>query len=101
MIEWTISLGNMLTLLAVFLGFAAHGVVQAMVLSNKLVTLDMRMHNLEKVADMMSGVLVRVAESRTEIKLLSDRMNDIAEHGTRRLAEILVERDGRRRRDGD
>ena len=97
MIEWTISLGNMLTLIAVFIGFAAHGVVQAMVLSNKLTTLDMRMQNLEKVAELMTGVLVRVAESRTEIKLLSDRMNDISEHGSRRLAEILADRDGRRR----
>jgi hypothetical protein len=39
----------------------------------------------------MSEVLIRIAESRTELKLLSDRITDVQEHGSHRLAEILAE----------
>ncbi len=97
MIEWTISSGNIATMGILLVSLVMHGFWQAW----KLETLIYRMAQVEKITNLMSEMLIKVAESRTEIKLLSDRINDISEHGSRRLSELLSERDGKRRRDGD
>src|SRR6266576_767380 len=96
MLDWQVSLGNVITIALIVLSFLFHAAIQAIVITRKAALvegkidrLDERMARMERTEAMLSEVLIKVAESRTEINLLSARITDVQLHGSHRLAEIL------------
>jgi len=97
MMEWSVSLGNIITVVVLLAGFIGHGLVQAIVIARWMVTIEgkidaihPRLDRLERTETTISDAVIRLAENKIEIKLLSDRISDIQAHGSYRLAELVA-----------
>src|SRR6266550_3587139 len=98
MLDWQVSLGNVITIVGVILSLFFHAISQAVIITRKsslvegkIDRLDERMERMEKNENLLTEVIIKVAESRTEIKLLADRITDVQLHGSHRLAEMLAD----------
>lgn len=76
----------------VIVAFLGNGIVTLVAISRWVGAIDVRLSHLEKNEERMSQVLIEMAQSRTEINLLSKRIDDVQRHGSYRLAELLASR---------
>lgn len=96
MFEWSVSLGAALTMGFALLGFGGTLIYNAFVVGKyaastdeRLKELAIRMGDLEKAESKMTDILVQMAQSKTEMQLLSKRIDDVQQHGSYKLAEIM------------
>ena len=96
MFEWSVSLGAALTMVFAFIGFGGTLVYNAYMVGRyaastdeRLKELAIRMGDLEKAEVKMTDLLIQMAQSKTEMQLMSKRIDDVQQHGSYRLAEIL------------
>jgi len=96
MFEGTITLGAVLTIAISLIGFLGAGVANAIMVGRyfgandrRLEGIDKRMENLELEEKRMTEVLIGIAQQKTEIHLLSNRLDDVQKYGSHKLAEVL------------
>jgi hypothetical protein len=106
MLDWQISLGNVITDVIALFGFMGTIIFTAVkvsalfekmnsqtsLLAQQLGAMDKRLIEVEAAEQKMVTILVAIAEQKTEIRQLGDRMADIQRYGSHRLAQILEEK---------
>lgn len=96
-IEWTVSLGNLLTIAAGFITVVGFFIT----LRADLTAMSRRLSVLEDNSREQTHILVALAEQKTHIDALAKRIDDIHRYGSHRLAEIIDHAMGHRRNPGD
>src|SRR5260221_6345603 len=96
MFENTFTLGAVVTIVISLIGFMGAGVVNAIMVGRyfgandkRLDAIDKRMENLEIEEKRMTDILIGIAQQKTEIHLLSARLDDVQKYGSHKLAEVL------------
>jgi hypothetical protein len=96
MIEWTVSLGAILTGLLVVIGFVATSLLNAFAIGKysgaiegRLTMLDRRMEELEKSETKIADALIQVAQQQVRLDNLNARVDEVQRYGSHRLAEVL------------
>lgn len=72
--DWTISLGNIITIF----GFALSGLIAAAMLKSDVRMLGQRMGALEKDVDNIANVIVQIARQEERLSSIDRRANDLA-----------------------
>lgn len=92
----TISLGTIITASLVLIGFIGTGAINAVsvgrylgAVDKRLDLLDKRMESIEEAERGMTQVIIAIGQQKTEIHLLSKRLDDVQQYGSHRLAEVL------------
>lgn len=100
-VDWTISFGSMVILAIAIMGFVGQGFLQAYMTGRFTATVTTRQDNIE--GDMkeikeslkdVSKAMVTLSEQKIELQTLNRRIDDVQQHGSYKLGEIL---DGMRR----
>lgn len=93
----TVSYGALFTIAVALLGFGTTLVVNALSVgrftgrvTENLEDINRRITTMETNEAKMTDVLVDLGKSKIELELLSRRIDDIQQHGSHRLAEILA-----------
>lgn len=96
MVEPTVSYGALLTMTVALIGFGVTLVINAVAIgrftgrvTESLADVQRRITSIEQNEEKMTLVLVDLAKSKTELQLLSRRIDDVQQHGSHRLAEVL------------
>lgn len=99
--DWVISAGSIIILAIAVLGFVGQGILHAVTLGRfsgrideRFIHMDRRMSSLEDTAKEVSKALNTLSEQKIELQTLNRRIDDVQNHGSYKLAEIL---DGLRR----
>lgn len=92
----TISLGSIIATILIVFGFIGTGAINAIsvgrylgAVDKRLDILDRRMETLEEAEREMTQVMISIGQQKTEIHLLSKRLDDVQQYGSHRLAEVL------------
>lgn len=93
----TVSYGALFTIATALIGFGLTLVVNALSVgrftgrvTENLEDITRRITTMEANEAKMTDVLVDIGKSKIEIELLSRRIDDLQQHGSHRLAEILA-----------
>ena len=96
LLEPTFTYGAIVTIAIALIGFGATLLYNAYAVGRyaagtdeRLKDLSGRMRDIEISQHQMTNILVELAKSKIEIQLLSKRIDDVQQHGSHRLAEIL------------
>jgi hypothetical protein len=106
MLDWQISLGNVITDIIALFGFMGTIIFTAVkvsalfekmngqtsLLAQQLAAMDKRITAIEAAETQMVNVLVAIAEQKAEIRQLGDRLADLQRYGSNRLSQILEEK---------
>src|SRR6266550_1495717 len=98
MFEWSISFGNMITLVALMGGLIGSGLVNSLAvgryfgaMDKRVDSLDKRMDSLEVSTTKITELLIALGQQKVLMEDLTRRLNDVQTHGSYRLAEVLEE----------
>jgi len=85
-LEWGSGLATIIVGLA---GFGSAAVIHIFFIGRHFGAIDKRLEALERSELKMTDVLIGMAQSKTEVELLSKRLDDVQHYGSHKLAEVL------------
>lgn len=96
MVEWSVSFGNILTMIVAVVGFIGAAVVNAVAIGRyvgavdkRLDSIDQRMTAMEEAEKDITRTMISIAEQKAELAAVTKRVDDVQKYGSHRLAEVL------------
>lgn len=96
MVEWSVSFGNVLTMIVAAIGFIGAAIVNAVAIGRYIGAVDKRLDGIDKRMSIMeeaekdiTKTMISIAEQKAELASVTKRLDDVQRYGSHRLAEVL------------